>query len=61
MGQVIHSVEVIGETNKKFVVGENGIRDIIKMIAGYAFYNDKDELMFEIRNCPVVVTYMEGI
>ena len=57
MEQVISAVEIMGATNVKFEVGQNGVGDIIEVKSGYEFYNNQDELMFEIRNCPVIVSY----
>jgi phosphopentomutase len=65
--RVIESVEVINQHPDGPDVYKNGgnlyrvgkIADIIENEGVFQLFNEADELVMEIRNCPVVVRYKE--
>lgn len=63
----IYSVEVIHgheDGPDYYRVGgklwDRKIADIIEVNNNFLFYDEEDNLIMEIRNCPVVVTYESG-
>jgi len=66
MPKIIQSVEVVHlEGTDSFGIGDevypsNGIiDDIIENDGRFLFYDERDELIMEIRDCPVIVRYSE--
>ncbi len=67
MGRVIESVEIINRHPKKpdlYKVGytdqDKKITDIIEVAGTFLIYGEGDILLMEIRNCPVVISYMDA-
>lgn len=62
MARVIESVEVIHQHPDGpdfYRVGTGPIADIIENRGAYELYDEADNLIMEIVNCPVVVRYKE--
>jgi hypothetical protein len=66
MSRVIESVEVIDrhpEGSEHYKLGGvcspfgERIADIIELNGVYYFYNKDNELLMEVKNCPVIVKY----
>lgn len=65
MEQIIAAVEVIAKGfNAPFVVGEVAgkevIGDIIEKNGNYKIFNQQDELIYEIKGCPVIISYQKS-
>ncbi|MGG3943399.1 hypothetical protein ABEV54_18390 [Peribacillus psychrosaccharolyticus] len=65
MEQIIAALEVVAKGfNAPFVVGEVAgkevIGDIIEKDGIYKVFNQQDELIYEIKDCPVIITYQKS-
>ncbi|MGE8080484.1 hypothetical protein [Peribacillus loiseleuriae] len=60
MERVIQSVTVVSSVRARFVLGQNKVDDIVEKDGVYKLYNENHELIYEIKNCPVLVSYKEA-